>query len=85
MNTSFYSAFFLSFVDILKTCLIDTAPDACHNDMTSFIKDVWTHAASKQFEDCDSKGGKRLEKRALKQSDLSSLAEAPLVKWLKNY
>ncbi|GFN73844.1 hypothetical protein PoB_000035000 [Plakobranchus ocellatus] len=45
------------YVENLRKCFIDAAPYACHNDMTAFIKDVWTHAASKQFEGlgCDSK------------------------------
>ncbi|GFO28106.1 DC-STAMP domain-containing protein 1-like [Plakobranchus ocellatus] len=46
------------YVNFLRKCLINAAPDACHNDMTAFIKDVWTHAAGKKFEGlgCNSNG-----------------------------
>ncbi|GFN73839.1 Ag precursor [Plakobranchus ocellatus] len=39
-----------TFVELLRQCLVDAAPEVCHDDMTAFIKDVWTHAASKKYE-----------------------------------
>ncbi|GFN90818.1 hypothetical protein PoB_001732400 [Plakobranchus ocellatus] len=39
-----------TYVETLRQCLVDAAPEVCHDDMTAFIKDVWSHAASKKYE-----------------------------------
>ncbi|GFO05101.1 hypothetical protein PoB_003160600 [Plakobranchus ocellatus] len=45
------SAIKCKYVMNLKQCLIDTAPKDCHDDMSAFIKDIWSHAAGKKHED----------------------------------
>ncbi|GFO05100.1 hypothetical protein PoB_003160500 [Plakobranchus ocellatus] len=71
------------YVKNLKQCLIDTAPKACHDDMATFIKDIWFHAAGKRYEDleCFSKARSRgfvMEARAYLSAARSRLMKRAL-------
>ncbi|GFO30329.1 Ag precursor [Plakobranchus ocellatus] len=37
-------------IETLRQCLIDSAPEACQNDMTTFIEDVWSQATEQKFD-----------------------------------
>ncbi|GFO30330.1 hypothetical protein PoB_005683500 [Plakobranchus ocellatus] len=37
-------------IETLRQCLIDSAPEACQNDMTTFIEGVWSSATGKKYD-----------------------------------
>ncbi|GFN76035.1 hypothetical protein PoB_000254100 [Plakobranchus ocellatus] len=40
-----------SHVETLRQCLVNSAPEtACHNQMVTFIEEVWSHATGKRYE-----------------------------------
>ncbi|GFN76792.1 hypothetical protein PoB_000329800 [Plakobranchus ocellatus] len=40
-----------SHVETLRQCLVNSAPEsACHDQMVTFIEDVWSHATGKRYE-----------------------------------